>query len=478
MVLAQLAAVVGTLACLSAGASNLYGQTESDLALAPGPDVVVGDLQETQRWGANPGGDIQAYSVATMSCNIGDTPLLWHSSDNRHPVIGQNMFRLKAGRFEQIGQSWLKWAFAALNENFCAQCVDPGTSSLLGVNCSDPYSGSLNGSQSRLGPKSVVNPFTGAFPQSHATPGTATIAGRLQVHTVDVDPNDNAGALYFLEGQYVSPDDSAAGNLYNNASYRQVWITTGYNLTYTGPFGRTSATARERPAITAWQQEDPLVALTLVNVPGDGRLYVGFRATLLGGVRWHYEFAVQNLNSDRAVGGVLFPLPPGATVNNLGFHDVDYHSGEPYDATDWTATVDSAGVHWDTVDHATNPNANALRWGTLYNFRFDADVGPPDVAAADLTLFKPGAPTSVQVQIAQPAVQTGDLNCDGSVNFRDINPFVQAITDPLGWEAAHAGCNILNADSNGDGQIGFADINPFVALLSGARDAADPHLFR
>jgi hypothetical protein len=41
-----------------------------------------------------------------------------------------------------------------------------------------------------------------------------------------------------------------------------------------------------------------------------------------------------------------------------------------------------------------NQNANALRWGTLYNFRFDADRAPYRVEA-ELGLFKPGTPTMV-----------------------------------------------------------------------------------
>ncbi len=60
----------------------------------------------------------------------------------------------------------------------------------------------------------------------------------------------------------------------------------------------------------------------------------------------------------------------------------------------------------------------------------------------------------------------GDLNCDGAVNFADINPFVMALSNPSGYEQAHPTCNINLADINGDGHVDFADINPFVALLT------------
>ncbi len=61
----------------------------------------------------------------------------------------------------------------------------------------------------------------------------------------------------------------------------------------------------------------------------------------------------------------------------------------------------------------------------------------------------------------------GDLNCDGAVDFGDINPFVQILTDPAGWQATHPGCPFSTGDINADGAVDFGDINPFVALLTG-----------
>ncbi len=61
----------------------------------------------------------------------------------------------------------------------------------------------------------------------------------------------------------------------------------------------------------------------------------------------------------------------------------------------------------------------------------------------------------------------GDLNCDGSVDFGDINPYVLALTDPAAYGATFPACDILNADINSDGVVDFGDINPFVALMTG-----------
>jgi hypothetical protein len=63
---------------------------------------------------------------------------------------------------------------------------------------------------------------------------------------------------------------------------------------------------------------------------------------------------------------------------------------------------------------------------------------------------------------------TGDLNCDGNIDFGDINPFVICLGNYSLWQTEFPGCNPLNADINGDGTYGqwsFDDINPFVVLM-------------
>jgi hypothetical protein len=66
-------------------------------------------------------------------------------------------------------------------------------------------------------------------------------------------------------------------------------------------------------------------------------------------------------------------------------------------------------------------------------------------------------------------VCVGDLNCDGMIDFGDINPFVQYMSNFVGWQAAYPACNAANGDINCDGTFGqssFGDINPFVALMT------------
>ena len=57
------------------------------------------------------------------------------------------------------------------------------------------------------------------------------------------------------------------------------------------------------------------------------------------------------------------------------------------------------------------------------------------------------------------------MNCDGIVNYADINPFVASLNYPSGIGWPYANCPWLNGDINGDGTVSYADINAFVALL-------------
>jgi hypothetical protein len=102
------------------------------------PDIIVGDLPDVSSYGAV--GNISAFAVGTTSCNVGTCWANWISATNQHPIIGETLYRLKNGRFEQLGQSWLKHGFTALSGNVCSNSCIGTDGTHLGVNCSDPYS--------------------------------------------------------------------------------------------------------------------------------------------------------------------------------------------------------------------------------------------------------------------------------------------------------------------------------------------------
>ncbi len=67
--------------------------------------------------------------------------------------------------------------------------------------------------------------------------------------------------------------------------------------------------------------------------------------------------------------------------------------------------------------------------------------------------------------IAAPTGCAGDLNCDGFVNFDDIDRFVEALSYPGGAGWPNPNCPWTNGDCNGDNQVNFDDIDPFVARI-------------
>ncbi|RJP34438.1 MAG: hypothetical protein C4547_10950 [Phycisphaerales bacterium] len=392
---------------------------------ASGPDVVVHDLFDVATWGARR--NVTAFSVGTTSCNVGDTPALWIRATNEHPVIAQNMYRLLDGRFEQIGQSWLKHSFNATNQDGCGVCdyfpIPMG--SKLGPDCSDPYSSFLNGRREPqppesgggggIGPRSEVNPVTGDFPYPYlfSPPIRNELDRRLLVHNEDLDPELNPGALYFVEGHYITADDAAAGNDDNNASYRRIDVRQS-NGKYSIALTPGKFTQRQRAAIMAWPDHEQGVSVKPIDVDGDGRFLVGYRAASIGNGVWRYHYAIQNYNSHRAAWRFQVPVPPDVRISNVGFHDVDSHTGDgeqggEYSNEDWSVEVLPDAVVWKAVPYDEDVNANALRWGTLYSFRIDADAAP-GLSDASIGLFRPGVPDAVSVPVSAPG-GVGGIPC-------------------------------------------------------------------
>jgi hypothetical protein len=374
-------------------------------------------------------------------------------------VIHQAAYRYHSSRMEQVGQAWLKHSFCALQGGVCGACTPYGACCCdhLGIGCSDPYTASRNGQQGGLGPKQHVNAATAGFPMPFVTPIAApgdsnVVHGRLQILKSDVYLVNFPGARYIVEGSYTAADDAAAANDTNNTSWREVTFsqpgTPAQYAAHTFPVSLTTSgggqqfpftapgTNQEQTALDAWKWFDtsagpaPSVSVKIVaiDVPGDGRMYLGYEVTNNGDGTWTYEYALENANSDRSVESFSVPTGTGALIANGGFHDVAYThwttggTVPQYDATDWPMNVAGTSVSWATTPFVTNPNANAIRWGTTYNFRFTANTAP-EPATATVGLFKTGVPASVNVATHGPSNGTPcpqDLNGDGVVDGLDL----------------------------------------------------------
>ncbi len=108
-------------------------------------------------------------------------------------------------------------------------------------------------------------------------------------------------------------------------------------------------------------------------------------------------------------------------------------------------------VHLDgvAINLASTPRSRPF----VCDWRCD---GPPDV------LLGSG---DGRVRLYQGTYEPGDANCDGLVDFDDINPFVRALVGYEVYKLHHPDCHWLDGDCNGDGDVDFDDIRPFVAKL-------------
>jgi hypothetical protein len=386
----------------------------------PGPDVIVGELIGLEQSDFGDAGGRVGLALGTDACNKGTEDVGWHAlPSNDHPFIPQNLYRMNGGadnaeRFEQIGQSWGKHAFAAASSDTCGFGCNGVGGDELGSGCSDAYGAGLNGWQDGIGSRAWVHPFTGNFPSGdtsndHSGHSHDVTSHRILVETSDLIPAQNPGATYFAEAQYIVPHEytwcqthPGECNMYNNVSYQQHTVSGGpTNFT----FSASGPTVREQPAVEAWN--GATVSDPIEPDPGnDGIWFMSYKVTNPTAGVWHYEYALYNMNLDRAIQAFHVPLGPGVNISNIGFHAPPQHPGFAHDgtvgnagysSTPWSVIQDVSSITWSTETFATNQNANAIRYGTLYNFRFDADQ-PPETTNATVAFFKTGSPMKVEIQ--------------------------------------------------------------------------------
>jgi hypothetical protein len=385
------------------------GSGSYDPTAVDGIDALANEVSVFQQWGRV--GDVVAGVMDSKFCNNGDEiiPFLANPQTD-HPFMVFNLFRLEDDRFEQIGQSWVKHTYGAADANGCGLgCqATPGSQS-LGIGCSDIYNLNSNAAQTLMGPRSELDPWTGEFTfvgshlDGHPGGGHNAIAHRLALHDDDLDDAQHPDASFFSEFYIVVLDDV---DHWNNLSWESVGVTGSPGSTW---FFNVSGAATVGPALDAW----PGSAQTVIPpVPvNDGRTVLAHKVTNNGDGTWHYEYALYNLDLGRGVGSFSVPVLPTTEVTNVGFHAVQ-SAGEIFDNDPWTWIRAGSLLTWHTDPFSVDPSSNPLRWGTLYNFRFDADV-PPVTSAATLGIYEPGTPDVFSGGAPAPASATACAVPDG-----------------------------------------------------------------
>jgi hypothetical protein len=98
---------------------------------------------------------------------------------------------------------------------------------------------------------------------------------------------------------------------------------------------------------------------------------------------------------------------------------------------------------------------------------FDPSIAEPDLVFQYRTANGPGLVPGTITYVVGEAL-AGDLDCDGDVDFDDIDEFVLGLNNPQSYLQTFGLPSSLKGDTDSDGDLDFDDIPGFVAILSAA----------
>jgi hypothetical protein len=271
--------------------------------------------------------------------------------------------------------------------------------------------------------------------QGTAVPGTVFVRPAFSFGNVDPTYEGKTQANSFVFDTFMSLAPAAGDQFLKNPGFEDLNANAAFG-DYWGHWGNTSFNAYFGPAnghATLWAD----------TIGNSGGVY---QQGILGTPGSRYQFALADVRIEQNWDADLY-------------FGLEYFGGDDFHKVGETVMLADTSQPGDGLQFSMTGTAAA---GTVYVrpfLRFD-NVGSSGgtlrnafVFAAGLTQLPPGL--------------RGDLNCDGSADFGDINPFVLYLSNYASWQTTYAGCPASNGDINEDGTYpSFGDINPFVTLLS------------
>jgi len=367
--------------CLASAVANTLAAQSNAVSGLDGRLTIIDDFTyQGRRGAAHPNGEVAASMMNEM-CNPGTVTIPWFAAmQTNHPKFGFLMVRVANDKIEQVSDwSYCKHAFISTNSpSSCGSCVPAGGGTVMGIGCSDIYGVGNNNDRNYLAPPSELNPWLGTWvangsyfdigdPAQAGYPLPADGTRSLNVGGFDAVKNRvimkeqdllTPSAKYYY-GIHLMHEGEAVGNRGDNLAHR------GCNPVYSGgtwTFANNADSQQWGTVLTRWNGAQ---VSNGQNGNDDGRFFVAVKATNLGGGNWHYEYAIHNVDNHRGGGTFRIPIAASATASNYTFGDIDSNAGN-----DWSA----ARVGNEIV--FTAPPGNALRWNTIYNFGFDANLAP------------------------------------------------------------------------------------------------------
>ncbi len=317
----------------------------------------------------------------------------------------------------------------------------------------------------------------GAFPKEHASLWSGTAASWVDLHVMiptsrsvawGIWYSQQAGYAVFSSGEHaikwsgtpaswidLHPSGASSSIAYGTSGGYQAGVADFFGVKKAALWSGTAASYVDLHAVLPayywsseargiWAESKPL--FTTIRVVG-----------------WAYN--TQTNRTEAILWHRTIPRPVTWTVAQVAFEfSPSTLRVRPGDVVQWT---------WTDGDHTVTSGAGCQFDQTNFDEPLNRDypvaefVVPAGVAEIPYFCRPHCGMGMTGLLIVESPVLVGDLNCDGNVDFGDINPFVLALTNPPGYHAAFPNCDLMNADINADGKVDFGDINPFVRLLTG-----------
>jgi len=157
-------------------------------------------------------------------------------------------------------------------------------------------------------------------------------------------------------------------------------------------------------------------------------------------------------NTDVENGGVLNISGGTFGAGQFASADLDVDSGGTVNFIGTAFAIDGAPINL-VEGTPTMITDRGVLTGTLA----DGQTIEFNLNAVDPDNFNAGS--TISVALPATTVLLGDVNLDGMVNFLDISPFIQRLSNQV-LQA--------EADVNQDGAVSFLDISPFIMVLTAA----------
>ncbi len=317
----------------------------------------------------------------------------------------------------------------------------------------------------------------GAVPKEHASLWSGTAASWVDLHTMiptarsvawGIWYSQQAGYAIFSSGEHaikwsgtaaswidLHPSGASASIAYGTSSGYQAGVVDFFGIKKAALWSGTAASYVDLHAVLPayyysseargiWAEVKPL--FTTIRVVGSAyNTQTGRTEAML----WHRTI----------------PRPITWTVAQVAFEfSPSTLRVRPGDIVQWA---------WTGGDHTVTSGAGCQFDQTNFDEPLNRDypvaefVVPAGVAEIPYFCRPHCGMGMTGLLIVESLALVGDLNCDGHVDFGDINPFVLALTNPGSYQTQYPSCPFENRDINADGVFDFGDINPFVRLLTG-----------